>query len=65
MGVTLRSYSLKEGLLLSLLTLDIDSHQDWLMLRDELELDIELNEHENGGDISSIIGDLKYYEEGF
>lgn len=65
MGVTLRSYSLKEGLLLSLLTLDIDSHQDWLMLRDELELDIELNEHENGGDVSSIIGDLKYYEDGF
>ncbi len=65
MGVTLRSYSLKEGLLLSLLTLDIDSHQDWLKLRDELALDIELNEHENGGDISSIIGDLKYYEDGF
>ena len=65
MGVTLRSYSLKKGLLLSLLTLDIDSHQDWLKLRDELALDIELNEYKNVGDISSIIGDLKYYEDGF
>lgn len=65
MGVTLRSYSLKKGLFISLLTQEIDSHQDWLKLRDELALDIELNEYKNGVDISSIIGDLKYYEDGF
>ena len=65
MGVTLRSFSLKEGLFVSLLTLEIDIHQDWLKLRDELELDIELDERENGGDISSIIGDFIYYEDGF
>ena len=65
MGVTLRSFSLKEGLLVSLLTLEIDIHQDWLKLRDELELDIELDERENGEDISSIIGDFIYYKDGF
>ena len=40
LGISLQSYSLKEGLLISLFTLEIDDIRDWYKLCDELEIDV-------------------------
>ena len=54
MGVSLHPFSIKEGLLISLLTHELDNYQDWLKLRDELGVDVNVDLSDNRIDFSSI-----------
>lgn len=55
LGISLQSYSLKEGLLISLFTLEIDDIRDWYKLCDELEIDVHQSK-DKLKDIKSILG---------
>jgi len=65
LGISLQSYSLKEGLLISLFTLEIDDISDWYKLCDELEIDVHQSK-DKLKDIKSIIGTpISFYNNGY
>jgi len=65
LGISLRSFSLKEGLFISLLTLELDEIQDWCKLCDELGFDINQSK-DKLADITSILGTpISYYNDGY
>ena len=66
MGVSLHPFSIKEGLLISLLTHELDNYQDWLKLRDELGVDVNIDLSDNRIDFSSIMSKpISFYKDGF
>lgn len=66
MGVSLHPFSIKEGLLISLLTHELDNYQDWLKLRDELGVDVNVDLSDNRIDFSSIMSKpISFYKDGF
>lgn len=65
LGISLQSYSLKEGLLISLFALEIDDTYDWYKLCDELEIDVDQSK-DKLTDIKSIIGTpISFYKNGY